>query len=95
MWYHKFDDMMRREAFALAREDQAKRGKEIDKALVEFLAARRAAKPRIRYIERMRLYKIHGRAFTTYGSSIESAYRSWSTVLQVHDGNLKGFRGEL
>lgn len=56
---------------------------EADKALAEFLAARRAAKPRVRYVRRLRLYRISGKSFTTYGSSIEGAYRSWAITLKV------------
>lgn len=52
-------------------------------ALANYLAARRAAKPRVRYVRRLRIYRISGKSFTTYGLSIEGAYRSWAITLKV------------
>lgn len=56
---------------------------ETDRALAEFLAARRAAKPRVRYVRRLDIYSISGRGFQTFGLDIEGAYRCWSITLKV------------
>lgn len=53
----------------------------VDHAVRSYLAARRAAKPRARYVEGLNLWRISHKAFVTWGRTLDSACKA---LIQVH-----------